>query len=80
MLLKNINKSMGICNGSKMIISKLKKRMIEVVVIDRKNSSKKVTILIMIITQPDSRLSFKLTKRQFLILLIFAMSINKSQG
>ncbi|KAF7835632.1 uncharacterized protein G2W53_010491 [Senna tora] len=60
MLMWNIDKSMGLCNG--------------------KHSGERVIIARMVITSSDSRLPFRFQRRQFPVVLSFAMTINKSQG
>jgi len=78
-LLRNLNQSIGLCNGTRLIVSKLGDRVIEAKVIT--DSKFGETVLIPRINLTQSNLSdLQLRRRQFLLKLAFAMTINKSQG
>lgn len=79
MLMRNIDKSMGLCNGTRLIVSRLFDRVIEAIVMSGKSAGQKVLLARIVITPSDSRLSFKFQRRQFPVLLSFSMTINKSQ-
>lgn len=80
MLLRNIDKYMGLCNGTRLIVSRLCERVIEAIVLSGKAVGQKVLIARYVITPSDSKLPFKFQRRQFPRVLSFAMTINKSQG
>ncbi|KAF7801516.1 ATP-dependent DNA helicase PIF1-like [Senna tora] len=80
MLLRNIDKSLGLCNGTRLIVVRLCKHVIEAMIISGKFHGERVVIARMVITPSDSRLPFRFQRRQFPIVLSFAMTINKSQG
>nr|XP_009803713.1 PREDICTED: ATP-dependent DNA helicase PIF1-like [Nicotiana sylvestris] len=80
MLLRNIDQSAGLCNGTKLIITKLGNQVIEAKVLSGHMAGQKVVIPRMTLTPSDARILFKIQRRQFSITASFAMTINKSQG
>nr|XP_017250953.1 PREDICTED: ATP-dependent DNA helicase PIF1-like [Daucus carota subsp. sativus] len=80
MLLRNLNQSEGICNGTRLIVTCLGKWSIRADIISGTNISKNVTIPRIIMAPNESRLPFKLNRRQLPVSPCFAMTINKSQG
>ncbi|KAF7844357.1 ATP-dependent DNA helicase PIF1-like [Senna tora] len=80
MLLRNIDKSLGLCNGTRLIVVRLCKHVIKAMIISGKFHGERVVIARMVITPSDSRLPFRFQRRQFPVVLSFAMTINKSQG
>ncbi|KAI3932637.1 hypothetical protein MKW98_012608 [Papaver atlanticum] len=65
MLLRNISQPDGLCNGTRLIVKQLGKK-----VIDRSR----------LMTTPETSLPFILHRRQFPVRVCYAMTINKSQG
>ncbi|KAF7839076.1 ATP-dependent DNA helicase PIF1-like [Senna tora] len=80
MLPRNIENSMGLCNGTRLIVIRLCTHVIEALILSAKHAGEHVIIARMVIKPSDSRLSFKFQRRQFQIVLSFPMTINKSQG
>ncbi|XP_019178828.1 PREDICTED: ATP-dependent DNA helicase PIF7-like [Ipomoea nil] len=80
MLLRNIHHSLGLCNGTRMIISKLVTHVLEAQILTGTSAGTKVLIPRMSLTPSDPRLSFKFQRKQFPLMLSYAMTINKSQG
>ena len=80
MLMRNINQSAGLCNGTRLTITQLGKRFIEGQVITGTNIGDKVYIPRIIMSPSDSKWPFILKRRQYPISVCFAMTINKSQG
>nr|XP_016503039.1 PREDICTED: uncharacterized protein LOC107821146 [Nicotiana tabacum] len=79
MLLRNIGQSAGLCNGTRLIITKLGNQVIEAKVLAGQMAGQKVFIPRMTLTPSDARIPFKFQRRQFSIIVSFAMTINKSQ-
>ncbi|XP_075096423.1 uncharacterized protein LOC107797244 [Nicotiana tabacum] len=80
MLLRNIDPSSGLCNGTRLIITRLGNRVIEAKILSGNMAGQKVFISRMSLTPSDARIPFKFQRRQFPIVVSFAMTINKSQG
>ena len=80
MLLRNIDQSLGLCNGTRLVVTKLGKMVIEAVTINGSNPNEKVLLHRMDMNHSQSTLPFKMQRRQFPVQLSFAMTINKSQG
>ena len=80
MLLRNINQSEGLCNGTRLVITQLAKTVIEAKIITGSNVGAKVFIHRIIMTTTEAKWPFLLRRRQFPIRPSFAMTINKSQG
>ncbi|XP_019167801.1 PREDICTED: ATP-dependent DNA helicase PIF1-like [Ipomoea nil] len=80
MLLRNIDHSLGLCNGTRMIISKLVDHVLEAQILCGASAGTKVLIPRMPLTPSDPRLPFKFQRKQFPLMLSYAMTINKSQG
>jgi ATP-dependent DNA helicase PIF1 len=79
-MMRNIDQSGGLCNGTRLIIDVLGKYYIGATIITGKNVGDKIIIPILNLIPSDPRLPFKFTGRQFPLTLCFAMTINKSQA
>ena len=80
MLLRNLNQNGGLCNGTRLIITKLATWVIEAEIITGTNIGTRVFIPRITLSPSDSKWPFVLKRRQFPISVCFAMTINKSQG
>jgi ATP-dependent DNA helicase PIF1 len=80
MLLRNLDQSEGLCNGTRLTVTKLGEHLLEAKIISGKNIGAIIYIPRMDIPPSESPWPFKLIRRQFPIIVSFAMTINKSQG
>ena len=80
MLLRNINQNIGLCNGTRMVVTQCLKWSIEAKIITGGNMGTRHFIPRFSMSPTDTRLPFMLRRRQLPISLCFAMTINKSQG
>jgi len=80
MLLRNLDQSQGLCNGSRLIVTKLANHVISAKIITGKSKGTQIYIPRMSKSLSQSPWPFKLIRRQFPIMLSYAMTINKSQG
>ncbi len=78
--LRNLNQSIGLCNGTRLIVKKLGQRVIEAEIITRNNVDKHVFIPYIIMSPSGTNWPFVLHRCQFLVRMAFAMTINKNQG
>ncbi|XP_057747599.1 ATP-dependent DNA helicase PIF1-like [Arachis stenosperma] len=79
MLLRNIDHSVGLCNGTRLVITKLGKHVLEARSLSGANSGQKVFIPRMTLTPSDHMIPFKFQRRQIPIMVSYAMTINKSK-
>ncbi|KAL6569855.1 hypothetical protein OROMI_014369 [Orobanche minor] len=81
MLLRNIDPCSELCNGTRMIVTKLGDRIIEAKLFSGKNAGKHFPIARMIMSPSDfTKFPIRFQRRQFPLTVCFAMTINKSQG
>ncbi|XP_065637598.1 uncharacterized protein LOC112016756 [Quercus suber] len=79
MLLRNINQSAGLCNGTQLVVTQLSKWVIKAKVITGSHVGNKVFIPRIVLSPSDTKWPFVLKRRQFPISICFVMTINKSQ-
>ncbi|KAF1887764.1 hypothetical protein Lal_00023772 [Lupinus albus] len=80
MLLRNLDQTEGLCNGTKMIVNRLANHVIEAKVMTEKNVGKIFYIPRMNLSPSHSTWHFKLTRRQFPLTVSYVMTINKVQS
>ncbi|XP_058764879.1 uncharacterized protein LOC131638334 [Vicia villosa] len=80
MLMRNLDQSEGLCNGTRLTVTRLANHVIEAKIISGKNVGNIIYIPRMSLSPSQSPWPFKLVRRQFPIIVSFAMTINKSQG
>jgi ATP-dependent DNA helicase PIF1 len=80
LLLCNLNQSIRLCNGTRLIVKRLGQRVIEAEIIIGNNVGKCVFIPHIIMSLSGTDWPFVLRRHQFPVRMAFAMTINKSQG
>ncbi|XP_061371568.1 uncharacterized protein LOC133314139 [Gastrolobium bilobum] len=80
MLLRNIDQSRGLCNGTRLLISRLGNCVVEGTVLTGSNIGEFVLIPRMTMSPSSHSFPIHFQRRQFPLVVSFAMSINKSQG
>ncbi|KAI3496583.1 hypothetical protein L1887_38948 [Cichorium endivia] len=81
MLLRNIDPSNGLCNGTRLICKGFQKNVIDAEISVGHHAGKRVFLpRIPLCPSADDVFPFKLKRKQFPIRLSFAMTINKAQG
>ncbi|KAM0905470.1 hypothetical protein ACQ4PT_017379 [Festuca glaucescens] len=80
MLLRNINQSLGLCNGTRLLVVHLGERVLEGEIITGSHKGRRVCIPRIVLNSVDSKWPFTLCRCQFPVRLCYSMTINKSQG
>jgi ATP-dependent DNA helicase PIF1 len=80
MIMRNLDPAEGLCNGTRLIVTKLANHVIEAKIISGKNIGEQLYIPKMKTSPSQSPWPFKLNRIQFPIIVSYAMTINKSQG
>ncbi|XP_074327709.1 uncharacterized protein LOC141665622 [Apium graveolens] len=80
MLIRNLNQTLGLCNVTRLIITKCLKNVVQCDVIYGSNVGTRHFIPRMECCPSDCRLPFKLIRKQMPIQICYAMTSNKSQG
>ena len=82
MLLRNLDPSNGLCNGTRLRVLAVRRRVLKCRIIsgDRKYQGKVVFIPRITLAPAAEDLPIPLRRRQFPVRLAFSMTINKSQG
>ncbi|CAL1414210.1 unnamed protein product [Linum trigynum] len=79
-LLRNMDQTIGLCNGTRMVVKTLGKWFIEVEILTGTNVGDRVFLPRLTLSTHYKSLNFTLIRRQYPVSLCFAMTINKSQG
>ncbi|XP_025611896.1 uncharacterized protein [Arachis hypogaea] len=80
MLLRNIDQSNGLCNGTRLRVRRLGNHVIECITLTGGKIGQVVLIPRMNMIPNNQSLPFRFQPRQFPIIVSFVMTINKSQG
>jgi ATP-dependent DNA helicase PIF1 len=79
-MLRNLNSTEGLCNGTRLIVTNLHSRLIEAKISFGSFAEKLVFIPRLPLMPSDTNLPFDFTRTQFPIRPAFCITINKSQG
>ncbi|XP_019457526.1 PREDICTED: ATP-dependent DNA helicase PIF1-like [Lupinus angustifolius] len=80
MLLRNLDQPEGLCNGTRLVVTKMANHELEAKIMSGKNIGNITYIPRLSMSPSQSPWSFMLIIRQFPIIVSYAMAINKSQG
>lgn len=80
MLIRNIDQSRGLCNGTRLQIIQMSKHVLNCKILTGKCFGDHVFIPRLTLVPSNSTLAVKFQRRQFPLIVSFAMTINKSQG
>ncbi|KAL7108666.1 hypothetical protein ACP275_06G126400 [Erythranthe tilingii] len=80
MLIRNIDQARGLCNGTRLQVVRMGTHVLSCKVLSGKNTGDVVFIPRMTLVPSNSILPIKFQRRQFPLMVSFAMTINKSQG
>ncbi|KAI9081748.1 hypothetical protein K1719_036296 [Acacia pycnantha] len=80
MLVRNVDQAAGLCNGTRLQVTQLDKNVIKGKALNGISAGEDILIHRMDMNPSESKLPFNMTRRQFPIIISFAMTINKSQG
>ncbi|XP_024013969.1 uncharacterized protein LOC112088047 [Eutrema salsugineum] len=79
MLLRNIDPNSGLCNGTRLQVTQLADHIIEAIVLTGHTLGQKVYTPRLSVSPPEGKFPFRMRRRQFPLIVSFAMTINKSQ-
>ncbi|KAJ0599802.1 putative DNA helicase [Helianthus annuus] len=79
-LLRNINQMAGLCNGTRLLVTRLLQKVIEARIITGTATGHRVYIPRITFVHNENNLPFVFKRKQFLVKICYAMTINKSQG
>nr|BAD01692.1 helicase-like protein [Oryza sativa Japonica Group]BAD03910.1 helicase-like protein [Oryza sativa Japonica Group] len=80
MLLRNLNQSIGLCNGTRLLVTVLGDRILQCIVLTGSNIGETVYIPRITLGTTKMKWPFTLQRRQFPVRVCYSMTINKSQG
>lgn len=80
MLMRNLNQTLGLCNGTRMIVTKCLKNCVQCEVICGAFVGTRHFIPRMELFPTETKLPFKLLRKQMPLQICYSMTINKSQG
>jgi len=78
--MRNIDASVGACNGTRLIVTEMHSHVIEAEIMTGKHIGTTVFIQRMPMEPSNDKMGFSMWRLQFPVRLAFVMTINKSQG
>ena len=80
MLLRNLRPEDGLCNGTRLIVTRLSRHVIEARILAGEFKGRVHLIPRILLVTRKEQLNYELQRKQFPVQLCFAITINKSQG
>ena len=80
MVLRNIDPTNGVCNGSRGIVTQIRNHVLEVQLLTGDHAGETVFLPQISLSPTEDQVPFKFMRQQYPVRLCFAMTINKSQG
>lgn len=80
MLLRNLDPSIGLCNGTRLILTEIRPRVLKCRILGGRFAGSSVFIPRITLKPSDQSLPLPFSRHQFPVRLAFAMTVNKSQG
>mgnify|MGYP003702459215 CR=1 FL=1 len=80
MLLRNLNQSIGLCNGTRLLVTGLGDRILQCTILTGSNIGEIAYIPRITLSTTKMKWPFTLQRRQFPVRVCYSMTINKSQG
>lgn len=80
MLMRNLHDRNGLCNGTRLVITRLHRHYIEARILGGEFDGQPRVLFRASLTTNEGDFPFLLTRKQFPIRVCFAMTVNKSQG
>ncbi|KAF1881508.1 hypothetical protein Lal_00021487 [Lupinus albus] len=79
MLLRNLDQYEGLCNGTRLVVTKMTNHVLEAKIMSGKNNGNIIYIHRLSMSLSQSLWTFTLIRRQFPIIVSYVMTINKSR-